>query len=55
MIKLQLNNCFWKIWWPCKGPGRSKTRPDLMAIEEAIEEAQLGVMFGIGFVGFVGW
>ena len=32
---LQLNNCFWKIWWPLKGPGRSKNRPDWMATEEA--------------------
>ena len=32
---MQLNNCFWKIWWLLKGPGRSKTRPDWMATEEA--------------------
>ena len=41
---LQLNNCFWKIWWPFSGPGRSKTRPDWMVTEEAAAAAVEAVL-----------
>ena len=34
-FRRRMNNCFWNIWVALKRPGRSKTRPDWMATEEA--------------------
>ena len=27
-LRTQLNNCFWKIWWPCKEPENFQLNAD---------------------------